>query len=117
MNRVLGGNPVNGQLFVRANSEPAKIYAWNKLPLALSTMLGLGLGAYGRFVKGYNNLWLIAGIIPMGMYLLVASQRQPATTIENAYRYILAKRVATCELEANASRMKANNFTTSEAYA
>ena len=46
VNRVLGGNLVNGQWFVRANSEPAKIYAWNKLPLALSTILGLGLGAF-----------------------------------------------------------------------
>ena len=52
----------------------------------------------------------------MSMYLLVASNRQPATTVENAYRYILAKRVATCELEANANRMKENNFTKTEAY-
>ena len=66
---------MTGQFFVRGNGEPAKIWAWNTLPLSLFTMLGLGLGAYGKFVKGYNNLWLTAGFLPMSMYLLVASNR------------------------------------------
>ena len=111
VNRLFGGNPLTGQLYVRANSEPAKIWAWNILPIAVSATLGLSLGAYGKFVKGYNNLWLAAGILPVTAYILVASQRQPSTKIENAYRYILAKRVATCELEANAERLKAKKFT------
>ena len=102
VNRVLGGNLMTGHWFVRGKREPAKIWAWNKLPLTTFTMLGLSLGAYGRLVKGYNNLWLGAGLLPITMYMIVASQRQPATAVENAYRYILAKRVATCELEANA---------------
>ena len=108
---------MNGQLFVRSKSEPAKIWAWNKIPLALSAILGLSMGTYGKFVKGYNNLWLVAGFLPMSLYLLVASQKQPTTTVENAYRYILAKRVATCELEANAKRMNGNGFTQSPEYA
>ena len=93
---------MSGHWFVRGKREPAKIWAWNKLPLTMFSMLGLSLGAYGRVVKGYNNLWLGAGLLPVTVYMIVASQRQPATTVENAYRYILAKRVATCELEANA---------------
>ena len=75
VNRVLGGNMMTGHWFVRSNSEPAKIWAWNKLPLTLSAMLGLSMGAYGRLAKGYNNLWLAAGLLPMSVYLLVASGR------------------------------------------
>ena len=101
VNRTLGGNPLTGQLYVRGNSEPAKIYVWNKAPLGIFAAGGLSLGAYGRFVKGYNNLWLVAGLLPVGMYMLVASGRQSSTQLENAYRFILAKRIASCELEAN----------------
>ena len=107
MNRVFGGSTA----FTRANGEPAKIYAWKVIPLVVFTGLGLSLGGYGTFVKGYNNLWLVAGILPGLSYMALAASRQPAVQIENAYRYILAKRVATCELEANAGRLTENAFT------
>ena len=68
-------------------------------------------------MKGYNNLWLLAGVLPAIAYLGVAYSRQPTVKIENAYRYILAKRVATCEMESNAERMAANEFTKSEQFA
>ena len=92
-------------MFVRSNSEPAKIWVWNKFPLLLAMSSGLGLGAYGFFVKKFNFLWLVAGVFPATLYLLVASGKQPETTTQNAYRYILAKRAATCELEANTERL------------
>lgn len=113
VNRVMGGSST---LFTRARSEPAKMYAWKTLPVALSAGLGLSLGAYGTIVKGYNNLWLVAGLLPVIAYMGVAAQKQPAVKIENAYRYILAKRVATCELEANIQRMAANEFTKAAEY-
>ena len=113
VNKVFGGQTA----FVRANGEPAKILAFEALPIIAFAGLGLTLGAYGTFVKGYNNLWLLAGIMPALVYLGVATARQPPVKIENAYRYILAKRVATCEMEANAERMGTNEFTKTDQYA
>ena len=61
-------------------------------------------------------MWLLAGLLPVTAYMIVASGRQPSTTCENAYRFILAKRIATCELEANQKRMSHNEFTRTQEY-
>ena len=117
MNRVFGGNPLTGQTFVRSNASPAKIHVWNNLPILIATVSGFSLGAYGKFVKGYNSLWLLAGVLPVSCYMIVASGRQPTTTTENAYRYLLAKRAATCELEANAEKISKKPFAQKDQFA
>ena len=61
-------------------------------------------------------MWLLAGLLPVTAYMIVASGRQPSTTCENAYRFILAKRIASCELEANQKRMSQNEFTRTQEY-
>ena len=56
------------------------------------TLAGLTVSLYGRFGKGYNNLWLIAGFVPGAVSLFIGYYRQPQQTIDNAYRYLLEKR-------------------------
>ena len=51
---------------------------------------------------GYNWLWIGAAILPFGFGLLVNKSRQDSDAIQNAYRYLLAKRAASCEFESNA---------------
>ncbi len=86
VNRVLGGNPVTGYQFTRSSSEPALLKAWNKLELLAFLGAGGAFGAYGRVVRGYNNLWLAAAIIPVMTWSVTMGARQPTTLIDNAYR-------------------------------
>ena len=86
VNRVLGGNPLTGYQFIRGNKEPALLVAVHKLELMLYVGAGGALGAYGRFVKGYNNLWLLAPVLPMMTFYLAMKARQPTTLLDNAYR-------------------------------
>ena len=97
VNRVLGGS----YRFMRSNSEPGKLSAFNTLELLFFAGAGGALGLYGRFARGHNNLWLIAGALPVCTFALVHSARQPNMLIDNAYRYLIAKRAATAEYEAN----------------
>ncbi len=54
----------DGITFSRSRREPALLLGWNMKNIYLMTAIGLGLGFYGRFAKGYNNLWLIGGFLP-----------------------------------------------------
>jgi hypothetical protein len=76
------------------------------------TLLGVGsaIGLYGKFIKQGNMLWLMASVVPFTVGLVVNNARQPADDIQNCYRYLLAKRAATCEFEKNKSRMQALNL-------
>ena len=112
LNKVMG----NGHFYVKSRREPAGIFAWNVYPLAFLWVAGASIAVYARFIKGYNNLWLIAGFVPMWTYGLYNYARQPTGQIENCYNYLLAKRAATCELEANAKRFAQNDFTQTEAF-
>ena len=82
----MGGNPVTGYMFSRGRKEPALLQAWNKLEFLAFAGAGGALGSYGRFVKGYNNLWLAAAVVPLLTLSLVQRARQPTTMIDNAYR-------------------------------
>ena len=86
VNRVMGGNPVSGYTITRSRHEPALLHAWNNFEFLAFAGAGGALGAYGRFVKGYNNLWLAAAALPLMTLGLVQSARQPTTMIDNAYR-------------------------------
>lgn len=108
LNKVFGMS--NGSFYVKGWKEPASIVAWKIYPLALLYGAALGIGGYARFVKGYNNLWLIAGFVPFWSYVLYNYARQPTIEIDNCFRYLLAKRAATCELQANSQRFAAAPF-------
>ena len=88
--------------FYSSKREPASLYVIPNAPTMAFFGAGMALGGYGRFVRGYSFLWLGFAFIPGSIWLFTVFKRQPESTIQNAYRYLLAKRAATCELEANA---------------
>lgn len=108
LNAVHGS--ANGTYYVKSMKEPAGILAWNVYPLALLWATGASIAGYARFIKGYNNLWLVAGFIPMWAYIFYNFARQPTVEIDNCYRYLLAKRAATCEMQANQKTFSQNGF-------
>ena len=71
--------------------------------MATTVFLGIGgaFGAYGIFVKRYNLLWAAGALVPAVIFSMTDSARQPVTQIQNAYRYLIAKRTATAALEAS----------------
>ena len=79
--------------------------------------IGAAFGFYGRFAKGYNNLWLLAPILPLLTWGLVQEARQPTTLIDNTYRYLIAKRAATAEFEANNAKLLENEWAKSAEFA
>ena len=112
VNRVLGGS----YIFTRSRSEPAKLSAWNTVEALGFAGAGGALGLFGRFARGHNNLWLFASALPFCSYLLVQSSRQPTTLVDNAYRYLIAKRAATAEYEANQAKILSNEWAQSAEY-
>ena len=99
LNSVIGCN--TWRYYFKSWKEPAAITSFNILPLASLYAAALGIVGYTKIIKGYNNLWLVAGFIPFWTYAFYNYARQPTGEIENCYRYLLAKRAATCELEQN----------------
>ena len=85
VNRVLGGSGLDSVTFTLSNSEPALLKAFNTLPLALLTCAGFGCAGYAKFVKKYNNLWLLGAILPSALYLITSAGRN-GDRIDNAYR-------------------------------
>ena len=92
--------------FARCRDEPAKLFAWNTMPLLALLGAGSALGLYGKFVRGYNLLWLPASVLPFAVGLIVNRAQQPADEFQNCYRYLLAKRAATCEQEKCAAALE-----------
>jgi len=117
VNRVLGGNPLTGYLLTRSSKEPALLCAWHKFEFLAFLGAGGALGMYGRVARGYNNLWLGAAILPVMAWAITQKARQPTTLVDNAYRYLIAKRAATAEFEANQSRLMANEWAQTEHFA
>ena len=68
LNSVFGSK--NGSHYTLGSKEPATILAWKQYPLLFSWLLSVGICGYGRFVRGYNNLWLIGGFLPCWTYIL-----------------------------------------------
>lgn len=102
LNRVMG---VKNNYFTKGNDEPAKLVSYNTVPLFALLGVGGAFGLWGKFAMRYNWLWLLAAPIPFLAGLAVNRARQPQDDLQNAYRYLLAKRSATCEMEKNASKM------------
>ena len=71
VNRVLGGNPLTGYSFTRSSSEPALLEAWHKFEFMFFGGAGAAMAGYGRFVRGYNNLWLLAAALPVMTWSMV----------------------------------------------
>ena len=103
LNRVMG---ITNYIYTRSRSEPAKLNSYNTMPLLALLGAGGAFGLYGKFVKRYNLLWLPASILPFCVGLVVNSANQPIDEHHNCYRYLLAKRAATCDHEKNAAQME-----------
>ena len=99
VNSMFGG--LASVRFWAAPKEPAQLQAVPTFATAFFWGIGGAFGLYGKFAKGYSFLWLGAALIPGSMYYMTC--RQPNTELCSAYRYLLAKRAATCEMEANAA--------------
>ena len=112
LNSVLG--TPNGSFYYKSNKEPAGIIAWKIYPILAIWGLSTAIAGYARVIKGYNNLWLIGGYVPLWTYLFYNYARQPTVEIDNTYRYLLAKRAATCELQSNQSKFLQNEFAKSD---
>lgn len=94
--------------------DPATIHAWKIYPTLVFAGLSGGIAMYARFIKGYNTLWLVGGFFPLAGYLFYNWARQPDQELQNCYKYLLAKRTATCELQTNAKKFNQNEFVQSE---
>jgi len=103
------GTP-NGLYFTKGYKEPASILGWKTLPLMAYWGIGAGFAGYAKFIKGYNILWFVAPFVPLWMLLYYQYVRQPTQQIENAYKYLLAKRAATCEHEQNRRKFDTAKF-------
>ena len=100
LNKVLGGR----YHFTKSWTEPAKIYAWDKMT-AYFWAIGATSAIYGKFLKGYSIVWLVVPFAPCWSYMLYNRVRQPIQDIENAYRYTIQKRAATAEYDKNRSKV------------
>ena len=114
LNSVFGSK--NGSYYFKNYKEPASLTAWKLYPLAAMWAATASIAGYARFVKGYNNLWLIGGFVPLWTYIVYQYARQPTQEISNCYNYLLSKRAATCELQANSKRFSQNEFANTEQY-
>ena len=110
----------NGAQFVTSRQDakgtPAKLYALN-VPL-MGGALGLG-GAfcmYAKFVRGAGVLWLVGSVLPFATMSVYNHARQPEQHLLNCYNYILQKRVASVELEANQQEWQSQDFVKSSEY-
>ena len=56
--------------FTKGYKEPASVLGWRWIPISLLFVFGGAVAVYGRFIKGYNILWLFAGFAPLDAYLL-----------------------------------------------
>jgi len=86
VNRIFGGNPVTGYKLTRSSKEPALLVGWHKFEGLAFLGAGSAMAGYGRFVRGYNNLWLLAAGLPFCTWALCMRSRQPSTLIDNSYR-------------------------------
>ena len=80
--------------FTKMKSQPAGIYGWYYL-IAPLWAFGAGYSAFALFVKKYSIVWTFTPFIPLWFLLYWNHIRQPTQELENAYRYIIAKRAAT----------------------
>ena len=94
----------SGYYYTKGKKEPAHIFAWRWLPMMFFWGVGGALAVYGKFIKGYSMLWLVGPFVPLWMYLFYNVVRQPQIELENGYKYIIAKRAATCEMEINTAK-------------
>lgn len=85
--------------FTKGWNEPAKLIGWDTPVIAFLAGVGGAFGLYGKFVKSGNWLWLGAAAIPLFAGLAVNKSRQDSEKLQNCYRYLLAKRAASCEYE------------------
>jgi hypothetical protein len=114
LNEVMGYK--QGSFYLKSRKEPASLTAWKLIPLAGLWLFGAGVAGYAFFFRGYNILWLAAGFVPLWAQLFYNWARQPHEEIENCYKYLLAKRAATCEMEKNVAKFKANSWASSKEF-
>uniref|UniRef100_A0A7S3JNK8 Uncharacterized protein n=1 Tax=Euplotes harpa TaxID=151035 RepID=A0A7S3JNK8_9SPIT len=80
------------------------MFGWNYC-LALFWGYGAGCAAVALLVKKYSIVWMVTPFVPCWLFLLYNYARQPEQDLENAYRYLIAKRAATSLFERNRSKV------------
>ena len=81
-------------------------------------MLGLGclMGMYGKFARGFNIMWLPGSLLPFAGACVYNEARQNNVHIINCYSYILQKRIASVELQANSAEWERLPFVDTPEY-
>jgi len=84
--------------------EPARITARRKNTYLVALLSAGGLG-YTMIYHRKGRLWWIAPFIPFILYTIYNRVRQPLESTANAYRFILAKRIATAQMAEHEKEM------------
>ena len=104
LNRVLGSR----YHFSKGWNQPAKLLAWDKPALLFLSSVSGAFTIYGLAVLKSNILWLGATPLIIGLGMAINYGRQDQEAHQNAYRYLLAKRAAIAEYEANRASITQN---------
>ena len=102
VNRVLGGS----KRFFKSNSS--ELYTVDSLASTILLGGGMAFAFIGIVTLRSNLLWAGAGVLPCLLHLNFSSSRQDEDLVQNAYRYLLAKRAAISEFEANKGQVAAH---------
>ena len=94
LNRVMGG------ITCSFNRSGMDLYAINLLTAGAFLGAGLGFTALGLMSKS-NLLWAPAGFLPVMVNYAIQRGTQDQTQLQNAYRYLIAKRAALAEFESS----------------
>ena len=103
---VAEANSITGAKWALSKgSQPAQIkaspnYLWGIFGFCAATAV------YGKFMKGYAIVWLWMPFAIYGAFSLKARSNPDPQIVENAYRYIIAKRSATCVHDKNKQEME-----------
>ena len=77
LNKVFGRTYRLTTVRSKFSGEPKKLYSYNAPLLASVAGLGAAISFYGRYVKGYNMLWYVAGFTPLLTTLVYNNTKQP----------------------------------------
>ena len=114
LNAVLGKE--SGYSYKKKLFSQNELRAYNKNINTAIALCSTSAVVYFRFVAGYNMLWFVAPFTPLVTYIAYQMGSQPKEQLNSCYRYLLAKRAATCEHEKNAKKFKQNEFTKTAEY-
>ena len=102
LNKVMGGQ----LMFYRSKKSSAELYTFDKFTFLALFAGGMSFAAIGLLTMRTNFLWLGAGVMPCLLHSQMAGRRQDQDVLQNAYRYLITKRAAVSDFEANKGKIE-----------